>query len=221
MGLHGADGLHAGLNGAAWAAWSCKELHELHGAACSVNITATAAAALAASAAASSSTVASPDQAAFPLLLYLLALLILPPPPRDCVPMMALGSLLCTCARQLHAREDRHESVCTLWHTLVAEAPNPLREIHTVQGMAMWCCGTRITTGGSRSASPTYSKYCTQPAAFSYVLRTCVVHRGPQVCAYRATLTCAWMQELKRPCNHANFRSVTHTHPPQDEPCIT
>eukprot|EP00955_Chlamydomonas_euryale_P078171 363096-Chlamydomonas_euryale.AAC.13 len=47
--------------------------------------------------------------------------------------MTALGSLLCTCAHPAHARKDRHESVCTPWHTLVAEAPDPLCEIHTMR----------------------------------------------------------------------------------------
>eukprot|EP00955_Chlamydomonas_euryale_P117115 366455-Chlamydomonas_euryale.AAC.9 len=71
----------------------------------------------------------------FPLLLlYLLVLVILPPPPRDVVLMTALGSLLCTCAHQLHARKDRHETVRTPWHTAVAEVPDPLCEVHTVWG---------------------------------------------------------------------------------------
>eukprot|EP00955_Chlamydomonas_euryale_P064692 359054-Chlamydomonas_euryale.AAC.1 len=142
------------VNGAAWAAWSWMGLHGagwgcmeldgacmgLHGAACRCN----------------SSNLKESQKSSrqlFPLLLlYLLLLLILPSPTRDGVLMTAFGSLLCTCAHQVHAQKDRHasyESFCTPWHTLVAEAPNPLCEIHTVRGK----CGA-CKCGGSRSASP-------------------------------------------------------------------
>eukprot|EP00955_Chlamydomonas_euryale_P102249 365407-Chlamydomonas_euryale.AAC.2 len=67
-------------------------------------------------------------------LLYLLVLLILQPPSVDGVLMTAFASLLYTCAHEVHARKDRHESVRTPWHTLVAAVRNRLYEIHSVRG---------------------------------------------------------------------------------------
>eukprot|EP00955_Chlamydomonas_euryale_P099607 365228-Chlamydomonas_euryale.AAC.30 len=80
----------------------------------------------------------------FPLLLCLLVLLVLAPSPRDGV-LMTLGKLLCTGAHQGYARKDRHESVRTPWHTLVAETPDidPLCEIHTVRSK---CCNADPAT---------------------------------------------------------------------------
>eukprot|EP00955_Chlamydomonas_euryale_P081899 363640-Chlamydomonas_euryale.AAC.3 len=120
----------------------------------------------------------------FPLLLYLLLLLILPPPTRDDVLMTVFGSLLCTCAHQLHARKDRHESVRAPWHTLVAEAPGPMCEIHTVRGK----CGVAEPATPSAAAAALHLRV-------QYVLYAtgCVfvrtVRRRPQVRTYCATLS--------------------------------
>eukprot|EP00955_Chlamydomonas_euryale_P090079 364510-Chlamydomonas_euryale.AAC.14 len=99
----------------------------------------------------------------------------LPPAPRDGVLMKALGSLLCTCAHQVHARKDRH--------THVVEAPDPLCGIHTGRGK----CG--IAEPATRPAAAAALHLRVQDVLYA----TCcvfvhIVSQRPQVRTYRATL---------------------------------